>query len=1843
MSGANVVLPGGRAEAEASTAVLTRTECRRGRGAAVVWSRWQMFAWLPAALLGMAAWGAEETHTVPYVPSASSEGHAGLVRIESRSAVPGEVRIMAVDDAGQRMAAGLLTLGAGAAVEFEMAALESGDASLGLAGTGPGEGDWRLELTTELDIEARAYARSEGFLTALHDAALLAGEVELPLFHPGGDARPRGVLRLANAGAERATVAVRGVDDAGRAGGPVTVELAAWESRGYAASELESGSAAGLSGSLGDGEGKWRLMLEAERGSAYATNLLLDGSVLSSVPGSMSRGAGGLHRVSLFPSASDGSGRRGVVRVVNRSPESAEVSIDAFDATDRAYERSRLSLGGDASADFDSTDLEQGNSEKGLTGSTGSGEGDWWLELTSGSDIEVLSYVDMATGPLSAVRGTAGVETGTGMRYEALLAGESGELRLLNAGGGAVAVRVSGTDDAGAPGGEVELTLAPWASRTLAREALEEGEAGLRGALGSGTGSWRLILEADGEIDVLSLVRGAGGMLSDVSRRGRPAGAPPRTDVIDATASRADADLRVAASASEAELSPGEAFDLTATVGNRGEGEASATTLRYYRSADATITTGDTEVGTDAVAALAAAQSIARSLSLVAPTAPGTYRYGACADAVAEETNTANNCSAAVAVTVREPPRQPDLEVTATLSDAVLEPGESFSLTATVRNRGGAAAATTLRYHRSADATITTTDAQVGTDAVEALAASGSSAESIALTAPSTAGTYYYGACADAVAEETNTANNCSAAVVVTVREPPLRPDLAVTATLSDAALEPGESFTLSATVTNAGDGAAAATTLRYHRSADAEITTTDAQVGTDAVEALAASGSSAESIALTAPSTAGTYYYGACADAVAEETNTANNCSAAVVVTVREPPLRPDLAVTATLSDAALEPGGSFTLTATVTNAGDGAAAATTLRYHRSADAEITTTDAQVGTDAVEALAASGSSAESIALTAPSTAGTYYYGACADAVEGESDTTDNCSSPVGLDVAESTAPDPAPDLEVGTPTVDDASLEPGESFTLSATVTNAGDGSASATTLRYHRSADGTITTTDAQVGTDAVEALAASGSSAESISLTAPSTAGTYYYGACADAVEGESDTTDNCSSPVGLDVAESTAPDPAPDLEVGTPTVDDASPEPGGSFTLSATVTNAGDGAAAATTLRYHRSADATITTTDAQVGTDAVEALAASGSSAESIALTAPSTAGTYYYGACADAVEGESDTTDNCSSPVGLDVAESTAPDPAPDLEVGTPTVDDASPETGGSFTLTATVTNAGDGSASATTLRYHRSADATITTTDAQVGTDAVEALAASGSSAESIALTAPSTAGTYYYGACADAVEGESDTTDNCSSPVGLDVAESTAPDPAPDLEVGTPTVDDASPEPGGSFTLTATVTNAGDGSASATTLRYHRSADATITTTDAQVGTDAVDALAASGTSAESIALTAPSTSGTYYYGACVDAVQGESDTTNNCSAAVEVEVAEPTAPDLEVGTPTVDDASPETEESFTLSATVTNAGDGSASATTLRYHRSADATITTTDAQVGTDAVDALAASGTSAESVRLTAPSNAGTYYYGACVDAVPEESATSNNCSAAVTVTVREPAPPPPPAPDLDVGNVAMDNACMVEGGAFTLSAAVTNAGDGAASATTLRYYRSADATITTSDAEEGAEAVDELAASGTSAESISLTAPATAGTYYYGACVDAVEGELDTTDNCSSSVPLYVGGAPDLHVPWVAMSWFAPNERIIAAWVANRGSGCSTTTTLRFYRSPGGWEEGSALVGHLAAGATSAKLSITVQLPSEPGTYDYGFCVDEVPNELDTTDNCSWGVKAVVD
>ena len=705
---------------------------------------------------------------------------------------------------------------------------------------------------------------------------------------------------------------------------------------------------------------------------------------------------------------------------------------------------------------------------------------------------------------------------------------------------------------------------------------------------------------------------------------------------------------------------------------------------------------------------------------------------------------------------------------------------------------------------------------------------------------------------------------------------------------VSDASPSLGGSTTLTARVRNTGTADAATTTLRYYRSTDATISTSDIEVGMTVIAELSSGARTDESVQLTA--TPGAYYYGACVDPVADEADDTNNCSDAVLVTVGNAAAlqgRPDLLVASpSASDGSPSAGARFTLSASVRNVGGGSSTATTLRYYQSADAAISASDTEVGTADIAELSASGSTTESAQFTAPSTPGAYYFGACVDPVADEADNTNNCSTSVRITVQE-------PDLVVGPPSVSNAGPAVGAKFALTATVRNDGTGSAVATTLRYYRSEDETISTTDREEDSAAVAGLTSSGSSSQSVDLAAPSTPGSYFYGACVDPVADESDTTNNCSTAVSVTVQQTvTDTQGDPDLVVPVASVSESAPAAGARFRLSATVRNDGNGDADATSMYFYRSTDTTITDADTRVGTAGVVALATAGSNAQWVDLTAPSTPGTYYYGACAGAVSDETDTTNNCSAAVTVTVPQP----PRPDLTVAQPSVTDGSPATGAPFTLSATVSNGGTGDSEATTLRYYRSTDATISATDTRVGANQIAELAAAGSAGRSVDLTAPSTPGKYYYGACVDAVAGEADTTNNCSPSVTVTILQ-------PDLVVVSPTVNQSDPEAGAQFTLSVTVENDGEDDSDAATLRYYSSTDAAITTSDTQVGTDSVAGLAAAATSRQSVDLTAPSTPGTHYYGACVDAVTDESDTTNNCSASVTVMVTEPEQQGLSV----------------------------------------------------------------------------------------------------------------------------------------------------------------------------------------------------------------------------------------------------------------------------------------------------------------------------------------------------
>ena len=446
-----------------------------------------------------------------------------VLRVLNRSGEAGTVNIRAVDDSANVRGPVTLTVGAGHAAHFDSEDLEAGNPAKGLsAGVGPGEGDWRLRLTTVLDIEALAYVRTQdGFLTAMHDTVPAVDfRHAVPLFNPASNRQQESRLRLINRGEQDAEVAISAVDDLGAAapGGTVALTIPAGAARAVTAQQLEGMEPgdAPLRGRLGDGAGKWRLAVSANRPV-----------IVMSLVESPDRG---LANVSTRPATADAlplllAGHRdplrGFARIVNASDVAGEVVIHATDDSGRRLGPVALTLGAGRAAHFNSADLEQGNAAKGLSGAVGSGVGDWRLELATSLDIEPLAYARGPGGFFAATHDIApsAGETHRVATFNAAGSDPASELRLVNAGAEDAAITITGTDDAGhpAPEGSVSLNLPAGESRTVTARQLEEGAADLTGRFGDGHGRWRLTIVANAPIQVMNLLRSTTGRYGDLS------------------------------------------------------------------------------------------------------------------------------------------------------------------------------------------------------------------------------------------------------------------------------------------------------------------------------------------------------------------------------------------------------------------------------------------------------------------------------------------------------------------------------------------------------------------------------------------------------------------------------------------------------------------------------------------------------------------------------------------------------------------------------------------------------------------------------------------------------------------------------------------------------------------------------------------------------------------------------------------------------------------------------------------------------------------------------------------------------------------------------------------------------------------------------------------------------------------------------------------------------------------------------------------------------------------------------------------------------------------------------
>ena len=366
-----------------------------------------------------------------------------------------------------------------------------------------------------------------------------------------------------------------------------------------------------------------------------------------------------------------------------------------------------------------------------------------------------------------------------------------------------------------------------------------------------------------------------------------------------------------------------------------------------------------------------------------------------------------------------------------------------------------------------------------------------------------------------------------------------------------------------------------------------------------------------------------------------------------------------------------------------------------------------------------------------------------------------------------------------------------------------------------------------------------------------------------------------------------------------------------------------------------------------------------------------------------------------------------------------------------------------------------------------------------------------------------------------------------------------------APDMGVETVRVNRTTLHPGDIFRLDTIIRNHGKAASTPATLSYYVSSDDTISTEDTEIQTETLPRIAAGGTLERSVHLTAPDTPGTYYYGVCVNTVAAEADTTHNCSDATAITVK---GADLMIfDAPQISKNIVKSGEPFQINTRIWNRGRIPSPQTTLRYYRSEDENLSLDDTEVASQAVPPL--SGRSAHPSRrradlsktLTAPETSGTYAYIVCVDATPGDTDTVNNCSQPIPITVEAQAPisippaakPDPPqiqGPDLVIQSARVESPTVMIGGGVRLHITLTNQGTRAAEATTIRYYRSLDATISAADTELRAVNVGQLNAGEITATWASLLSPTVSGAYYYGACVDAVASESDTSNNCSSGI-----------------------------------------------------------------------------------------------------------------
>jgi CARDB len=252
----------------------------------------------------------------------------------------------------------------------------------------------------------------------------------------------------------------------------------------------------------------------------------------------------------------------------------------------------------------------------------------------------------------------------------------------------------------------------------------------------------------------------------------------------------------------------------------------------------------------------------------------------------------------------------------------------------------------------------------------------------------------------------------------------------------------------------------------------------------------------------------------------------------------------------------------------------------------------------------------------------------------------------------------------------------------------------------------------------------------------------------------------------------------------------------------------------------------------------------------------------------------------------------------------------------------------------------------------------------------------------------------------------------------------------------------------------------------------------------------------------------------------------------------------------------------------ETVQMELTFENNGEKNTESAHVGFYLSTNDFISTSDTLLGTDDGYSIGRGlpYEVTENVTIPVDTPPGNYFLGAYVDhdnLISETTSANNIAWYPVTIL--------PPPPDLTVIFAGVTDTTLLPGQSFSVLAITRNVGDGPASSSTLRYYRSSNSIISTGDTYIGTDTLNPMAAGAQQASNDPETALTAEGNYWYGACVLSVPGEEETGNQCSTGAQATVAAQAPL-VTNQPITNIQLTEATLNATVTPQGA----STTLQF-------------------------------------------------------------------